>query len=320
MGTKEKLESVFTLLSDHNKVIGDSSKAGFIDPEKFSNCIKISGGTNDQRLKRFSYEDILVCLSGAMTDAGNIKPVILAKEIAGIFRENDLGTSQGPMTNSNVGDGESRPSYMSERSVNRASPAELVAAFDPEDQESPVARRLAGMSRKQPFVVYVGDSRIVDVKTTTTLLLEVKQGYPGRTHINVLQNGKNFVAKVWPLHSYPIVQADENPIYPGRPLMPDQSCDQTNQQWASISLEVRQFIRLLITNGVVKAASIDDAHALYRMAATSDINAFKSRYPAFAVKFDELAAQNKLPTLKMSLNEVAQSGSILKTGTKVIMS
>lgn len=81
---EDRIEAVRTLINEHNAAIGDGNP-GQVKADELINFIKASGGTSEERLKSFSHEDILDCMTSEVV-TGPIKPKILAKNIASLFR------------------------------------------------------------------------------------------------------------------------------------------------------------------------------------------------------------------------------------------
>ena len=287
---QDKYDSVRILLTAHNEALGESENSeekptGYVDPDSFSTCVKAAGGTSEERLKKFSYEDILECLPSH----NNVKPKAIAKEIAQIFR----GKDEEPQDVSHS------PKPVSSKKAERMTPRELVEHFDPEEPTNPVGSRLHEMSRGQAFIVYE-TGRIVDVNTTTKLLLELKSGFPeGRKTINV----QGEIKPVYTIGYLPEHYVDENPIYEGRPLRPDGTCDQLNRSWEGVSLEVRQFVRLIAKSLTFNR---EQAHSYLDWALKPDAMSFyRNRYPELSVTFDRLKKEGKLPNLQIELGQPA---------------
>lgn len=309
---QEKYSSVRILLDEHNKALGYDSENpeekpnGFVNSDEFITSIKAIGGTTVDRLKKFSYEDILECLPAH----GNVKPKVLAKEIAQIFRGNKDEDSS-PQNNHS-------PRPVSAKKADRMSPKELVEHFDPEDPHNPVGQRLMSISRGEPFIVYE-TGRTVDVVTTTKLLLELKSGFPeGRKTVTV----GNEIKPVYVIGYLPEHYVDENPIYIGRPLRPDGTCDQLNRSWDGVELEVRQFIRVGINLNTL-IVSRDKAHDYLDWALKVDaLTYLRNRYPEVSVAFDRLKKEGNLPSLQIELSnpyavEVGHPARPFDNGKKV---
>jgi len=302
------VESMFTrirvILAEHNAAIGGAGQPGFVEPSDFESCIKMMGGTNEDRLKRMSYEDILQCLPHSQTKTGvKITPTPLAKDIAAIFRGKDE-------------ENETRRPVIGLR-AERMTIEELVKAFDPEESTNAVAKRLKEISRGEPFVVF-SEGRIVDVVTTTELLKEVKAAYPGRTKIQI----GNQIKAVYKIGSLPDAMADENPLYPGRVLRPDGTCDQTGRSWRGIPLGVRQFIRVAVSIGDIKV-TMEAAHSVLDLIMNpnfDEISKLSERYQNAAIEFDRLSKSGGLPKMVIPMGGNGASPQVkLNNGNKVIM-
>jgi len=293
MSLQEKFEAARAVLEQHNAVLGGAEatdKTGQVDPDKFIQGVKLAGGTTEERLKGFSYEDILQCFP--YLAAITIKPVALAKDIAKIFRGKEDGVSTH----------EARP--VSSKKADKMTLLELVQAYDPEESENPVGKRLKDISKGEKFIVFA-TGRTVDVDTTVKLLQEVKQGYEGRENIEV--SGE--IREVHAIGALPDNFVEENPLYRGRPLRPDGTCDQTNRSWNGVPMMVRQLIRVALDNNILKDISIERVHDIMDMVVEGNaFDKFAKRYPAAAVEFKKLEGIGKLPTLRLVLNKDKGAG------------
>lgn len=295
---EEKITSAITLIAEHNEAIGKDKDGnpnpGWVDPEEFTTCLKASGGTSEERLKGFSYENILTCLPKFKTPSGQeVSPLVVAKEIAKIFRGNETV--------------EHRP--VSRRRTERMTLRELVENFDPEEHTSAIAKRLYEISNGQAFIVFES-GRVVDVETTMKLILEIKQGHKGRADIKV--NDK--IKRVHKIGQLPDNYADENPLYPQRPLRPDGTCDQTGRSWEGVPLEIMQLVRLAITTGELKV-NLETAHNTLDMAMGEGAEEkLRNRYRKASVLFDE--KPDDRPKLKISL-AWSSTGNLFKNGHPV---
>lgn len=291
MAYQERLDSAHQVLTEHNEAVGGEGNRGYVNPDDFVACIKASGGTNEERLKKFSYEELLTCMPD-----GDIKPVVLAKQIAGIFR--------------------GKPSeHAKPISAKRASvmqPSELVESYDPEDPKGPVAKRLADLSRGQRFVVF--DGQVVDHESTTKLLLEVKAGHDGRDRYKL--NGK-FVP-VYKVGDMPPNMVEENPFYKGRALRPDGTCDQTNRSWDGVDFKVRQLVRLIVLHHSVSYDTEGANDLMDKVMAAGDgaFEVLSDRYPKASEEFGKLEESGDLPRLKVPLKKEGQGP--FSGGTQVI--
>lgn len=302
---QEKIDAVIALLKERNVEIGEGNP-GYLDVEKVPTLIKAYDARKDEDLIKLNWDAILDILDPAYTVKPLVRPKLLAEKIAKIFR--NLGKPEEAEVNLPEG---KRP--VSTKKAEKMTPRELVECFDPEEVDNPVGVRLKAMSKGEPFIVF-SDGRLVDTATTLKLLLEVKQGYSGVQTVTVGDK----VKPVYKLGELPDAYADENPLYIGRPLRPDGTCDQTGRSWAGVDINIRQFMRLILEMGysmhhspnkspmisgnIPPMLTIDQAHdAIDRALQPDALKKLRQRYAAVSVKFDELEKLGKLPRLQIAL-------------------
>lgn len=311
MSFDEKLASVVSLIKQHNEALrppgtgGTEHPNGYVDPDDFVQALKATGGTDEDALKRMKYEEIAIYLPMVKLPSGQeIAPILLAKKIAAVFREGQTEESS------------SRP--VTSRRAEVMTHEELVRAFDAQDYDNAVGRRLKSVSRGEPFLVFES-GRIVNVPVSLRLLNEIRQGISGRDRVDV----GGVIKPVFRVGELPDVYVDENPLYPGRPLrLDDESnwavCDQTGRSWWGVSMEVRQLLRLATETGELKT-DIDSVNNAIDMAlrptALVDI---RRRYQKAALKFEELKTTNSLPKLTIPMS-TKRGDSSLRGGRKVIL-
>jgi hypothetical protein len=307
MSYNDRIDAAQTAISEHNEAVGGEGKPGFVNSETFIQCIKATGGTTEERLSDLSYEDLLAC----MPDFNGVKPRLLAKDIANLFRNKKPGPSS--FDNSDRF-GNVRP--VTAKKAERMTPRELVEAFDPEDSDNSVGKRLLEISKGQNFIVY-STGRTVDADTTFKILMEIKGGFGGRTDTDV--NGK--VKRVYAIGELPDNYADENPLYRDRPLRPDGTCDQLGRSWEGVALSVRQFLRVAMDEGELRITH-EIAHDILDVALElpQDITLEKlqKRYRKAAVAYNEMLNTNSLPTLKISLGGGSESKHPFADGKQVV--
>lgn len=286
MAIQDKFDAALALIKEHNDVIGGPEKPGYVDPDKFISCIKAAGGTTEDRLKNFNYEEITPC----MPKTDGITPLALVKDIAKIFRGKDAVVKE-----------ENRP--ISGKKADRMTRRELVECYDPTESDNAVGKRLREISKGEKFIVF-STGRTVDVDTTVKLLDEIKNNFPGRTDITVGEE----IKPTYAVGEVPDNYVEENPLYRNRPLRPDGTCDQTGRSWAGIPLRTRQLIRVAMDIRLVDV-NLELAHQIMDIALADDgFNKLRLRYRQAAVKFDEYDKEGTLPKLRLILGNKAASG------------
>lgn len=300
MSFTDRITAALAAIKEHNEALTDEKDR--LNGESFVNNLKKLGGTSEDRLSSLSHEDILECFPSTL----EIKPKILAKSLAKIFRGKEPDSTQ-------IGSVDLK--LVSKKKADKMLLDELVANFDPEDYTNAVGTRLAEIAKGQPFIVY-STGRTVDPMVTLALLKEIKQGFAGRNDFTL--NGE--IVKVYAIGDLPENYVDENPLYPGRPLRPDGTCDQTGRSWQGVPLEVRQLIRVAIE---MKELVINHemAHTIMEIAiGINPMTALTSRYRKAAVKFSDLKKIGTLPKLQIALvgNGRSENGKSFPQGQKVV--
>jgi hypothetical protein len=285
MSFQEKLDAALVLIKEYNSVVGKDLVGG----DEFIANIKRIGNTSEADLCGLKWEYILQCLDSAIKPADvdvSLHPIKLAQKIADVWRANCQPQE------------DSKSNVVSAKKAEKMSVRELVQHIDPEEPESPVAKRLNGWAKGRPFIVYK-TGREVDVDATFEQISALKSGHPA---ITVAMVG-GIPKQVYSLGELPDNFADENPLYPNRPLRPDGTCDQSLRSWLGLDLEVRKFIRVAMNENEIIVNRVDDVHRVLDMLlANSDtLNYLRGRYPKISIKFDELKKRNKLPELLISL-------------------
>ena len=296
---QDRIDAATRVIEDHNKNVPEGAA---ISPGIAINNIKLSGGTSEDRLKSLSHEDILAALADALPNHGanQIKPIGVAKEIAKLFRGTETATA------SDYG-----PPRVTPRRAESMSREELIAAYDINDPENPVGKRLKELSKGMPFLVLDTANRVL-VKESQHLLDEIQQGFGSR---DIYQVGTVFLPTLR-VGDKPELQVDADPLYPDRPLRPDGTSDQLNRSWNGVSYDVRSLIYLALLEGEL-LVNHQVAHSTLDVALQSDAFArLSAYYPKAAALWTAKNKSNDLPRLKIVLKN-NKLGSPLAKGTKV---
>lgn len=306
MSIEARFDAARKILDEHNIALGwkpgetvARTDDPFIDPDRFVQLVKASGGTNEERLKKMTAEDLLHCMRDMLNNIPLFKPMPLAKDLVRALR----GTDEKK---------EESKEYVSGKKADRMSAHELVMAFDPNDHTNPVGERLKKISKEEPFIVF-SDDLYLDRDTSFRLLREIQKGFKGRTVVTV--NGVD--KPVYRVGEIPEQYADENPIYERRPLRPDGTCDQTNRSWDGVPLEVRQLVRLAIETGEF---TVKDAHDIMDFAVGPDaMTKIRQRCKKASLEFNRYQKMDTLPKLKIAMVErSAVAKRPFENGKKVV--
>ena len=250
-----------------------------IDFASFEKKLQAMGACTDETLALASWEDLQEC--GL--------PKLLARQVAEKLRTPEKKADDD---------------YLSPKKVDRMRFEELIARYDPREDNA-LAHKLTQLSGSKRFVVFMRDGT-VDQVATLRLLLELKRGYG---EVPVTLNSKGEPANVYKVGVVPNDELDENPIYTGRALRTDESCDQTLRSWKGISLGIRQLVRIALTQThEASATSISDVNDLMDLIIGHDLAWFSLRWPKAWLAFSDLEVKGQLPRLKIKVG--GSTGSV----------
>ena len=275
-----KIQSARKVIDEHN---GNVDKEDQIDFEQFTQILRKSGGSSEEALKAASWEDLQEC--GL--------PKIMARRLTYLFRQD--------------GDGKTTKStYISEKKVVGLSYKELVERYNPKDVKNPVGKRLRDLSDGKKCVVFNDDSK-VNVEETVKLLEDIINGLPEVETAFVC----NRPFPVYSIGERPDFYVEENPIYPGRPLRSNETCDQTGRSWQGVLTDIRQLLNLTIDTGELAIETVSDAHDILDKVLSKDssIDSFRARYPEASKIYDEKSKIGQLPLLKIKVGEQGCTGN-----------
>lgn len=265
---EDKIERAQELVAQHNDAVGDNA----VDFEAFFAKLKKSGGTSEDRLRACSFEDL--------ENWG--LPKLLANEVGRVFRD----TKEA-----------GKKAYISSARAAAMSVAELLSQYDPREADNPVGKRLVEISKNQPCVVF-NDDGSVNVEASTNILNEIREGYPSRDTVIV----EGIPQPVYRVDERPDQFADENPLYPGRPLRPNGDCDQTSRSWNGVPHKLRVLLHLARTRtGELKVDSVREASTIMDLAVAGDESQIRRFHPEASKLYDELERKGDIPSLKIAL-------------------
>ncbi len=265
-------------IEQHNSTVDTA-----VDFEKFLDELRNMGGSSDEALKAVSWEDLQDC--GL--------PRILARRISFVFRQDSNGSA-------------SASAYVSSKKVVMLTNKELIERYNPKDVKNPVGKRLKDLSDGKAFIVF-NDDGSVNVEATVKLLNDIMNGLPEVETSFV--NGRPF--PVYKIGDRLDAYAEENPLYPSRPLRSEETCDQTGRSWAGVGIGIRQLLHIAIaqTHELTVKTVADAGDVMDRvMSQDCNMDTLRSRYPKASKLLNELANINKLPNLKIKLGGASGSG------------
>lgn len=261
------LDEAIEVLAEHNSAVPEDCG---VDLEKFVADLKAAGGTTVAALRMVKWEDLQTM--GV--------PTLVARRIAGVFRQEEE-EPQAPTAPKRI---------VSEAAARKAGAQELVAAYDHTMPTNPVGEELRRRAQGNAFLVFNDDST-VNVDVSTMLLQELMDGEPPRKSYTLDDRPRRLYA----VGERPPVPVDEHPLIPNNALRRD-GTDDAGIAWGSLSLEVRQMLRLAVESRELSPSA--DRFDLFERARDGGMMALRQRYRNASMAFDEKAAAGQLPNLK----------------------
>ncbi len=157
------------------------------------------------------------------------------------------------------------------------------------------------------FIAFKPDTTEVAIAETIENITDLEAGFKKQDAIFV--NGE--MVHLYNVGRVPSETVDEDPMFVGVPLKGNRSTI-NYVNWTSASQDERVFIRLLVESGRIDPKNRIESAKL----ATTKMEELKDMYPETYLKFKTLKKQQKLPTLKISMQEAEMSKANNPFGVK----
>lgn len=270
----EKINSAIQIINKYNestlhiqakKQYLESTPTQIPSPDKFKNDLVLMGGTTEEALSLLSWEDLR---------DGCKLPLLLAKQIANIFRS---------------------PESPTKIKVKDISEEELFKHYAPEKHNNSIGMQLKKLSGGRKCVVF-NDDNSVDVKMSARLLRELED-YGERD--TVLVNSVR--VEVYKIGEIPNKIFVENPLFIGKPLRSDNSCTETDFIWSPKLDVIRTILYLAIreTKELSIRTHVDAVNIIDLVDHQNGENRVRMRYKTASVLYDKLKKTNRLPSMML---------------------
>ena len=213
---------------------------------------------------------------------------ILNDDGCGPVLDDDIGTSQQSMTSlvQSVADG-----LKANRPIGQWSDEELLRVYSPMCQ-SAVVDELCRRSKNRPFVIFSNESEgVVDIQASARMLKEAR-----KRSTPTIYKVADALKTLYKSGDFPSIVYHECPLHSGVLLL-DGFCDQCGHSWEGVSDEVRQFARLVEEAGDAPLRG-PSLRQFINDARQGGVDSIAQDYPQVKVEFDNLKAEDKLPSLK----------------------
>jgi hypothetical protein len=173
--------------------------------------------------------------------------------------------------------------------------AELMAKYAP-DCPDEISDELNKRAKGRPFVVFADEVECtVDVEASLRLLKEAR-----KRETPIHYKAGDALKRLFRAGDFPTQVYFECPLHKGVLLL-DGYCDECGHTWEGVDYDVRQFVRVIADNGEAPESgpSIRQLIAAARQCGRErGYAAITEDYPKVWAVFQELAAEDKLPSLK----------------------
>ena len=169
--------------------------------------------------------------------------------------------------------------------------AELLAKYGVE-ASSEIIDELDSRAKGRAFVVFSNEpENIIDVETTLRMLKEAR-----KRETPVCYKAADTLKRLYKAGDFPSQIYSECPLHPGV-LLVDGYCDKCSQSWEGVGELQRQFVRIIQQMGEAPKDS-PGMRQLIMTAMKPGTSELAADYPKVFVRFNDLAAEDKLPSLK----------------------
>tara|TARA_Y100000310_G_scaffold339480_1_gene432265 strand:- start:10295 stop:11179 length:885 start_codon:yes stop_codon:yes gene_type:complete len=277
MSYDDKIRRARELVEGHNSNVEDADK---VDIDQFLDKLRKAGGTNEGALRVCSFEAL-----GRMG-----MPELLAQQIAKNIFRGDSDTSSGVS------------SYVGPKKLAAMSIKDLLERYDPKDDDSPVAKKLSSLAKKSTFIVFNDDGSL-DKAASEKLLNELRE--TGVARSIYVADGMS-PREVFKVGDKPNTFAEKNPLYKGRLLYPDGTCDQTNRSWKGVPLEVKQLIYLAtrVTHEITDLTKLAAETYIDKAVDPGQQSGLHNLLQQASIELKRLHALGEAPTLKVPRQQV----------------
>jgi rubrerythrin len=176
------------------------------------------------------------------------------------------------------------------RPIGQWSDEELLRQYDPNCQPA-IVDELRKRSKDRPFVIFSNEQEgIVDVAASSRMLKEAR-----KRQTPTIYKMADALKTLYKAGEFPSIVYYECPLHPDVLLL-EGFCDQCGHTWEAVPDEARQFARLVMEDG--DAPSRGPSLRQFINDARQGVDTVAQDYPQTKVRFDNLKAEDKLPSLK----------------------
>lgn len=171
----------------------------------------------------------------------------------------------------------------------------LLGVCDPGDVENAATRVLKSRYQDCPVIVFKEDSNDIDIALTMSVISDKKQGLLPWMQSSCWIDDRVHTCR--PVGRLPDLILEEDPLYPGEPLVRGRS-RKNFFLWKCVSLQHRQFCRLLVQASKINPEDVTHMDLLSSLV-KEDLDVMGKKWPAIYLEFKEKAREESLPRLQI---------------------
>jgi len=177
---------------------------------------------------------------------------------------------------------------------------QLLQSYNPAQKDSPINRTLKKRFGERAIIAFKPESRDVAIDETINYISDLEDGFPDEEFVEV----DGVPVKLYPINKVPNQVIEEDPLFPNKPLKRGRSII-NRLDWNGVSLETRQFFRILIDNNLLDLQVLDRVTIRNIISGPkASLEELRKTYPEAAIMFAELKKRDQLPKLKLTLDDV----------------
>lgn len=185
------------------------------------------------------------------------------------------------------------PTTIKIETIGQLGDKELLQKYGP-DCSSDVEEELKKRSKGRNTIVFESDRKKINVDLSLKFLKQTRLGITPPEW----SDGKNHYA-VYPVGKWPNTSYDICPITGS--VLVDDYCSQLGVSWKDVGLTCRQFLSIAVHEGIHFSAL--DIRDMIDIAKEKGIEELRKLFPKISLKFDDCLSNDKLPTLKTTIDE-----------------
>ncbi len=225
---------------------------------------------------------------------------------------------RGEQTGAKVGQG--RPEVLKVKyglkdSIKTARIQDLVADYDPNEPDDPVAQELKRRFGEEKVIVLDphAESPTVAIAETLDLMADFRDGRGLSDKVMV----DGLLVEPFAVGQKPVLILDEDPLFVGEALRQNgRSNKESRLDWSEITQAARQFVRVAVETGAIEPTSRRDSKDIWTLA-RGGIAPLNAEFPEVGLEYRNRKKTDNLPKLKVSMGQVRKNSPFSMGGNRI---